>query len=282
MQTARVTVVLPALMFSFMLACSSSPPPHEGSSLSQASDEAKKSDEEKKKALAATPEEEQEAAPAVAVAGTAAALAGATSPADSSALAQPPVEDGSDLEDDRVIVSLLAGGGGLGSEDFDGFGVFGVGVGARLEKRLRADFSVLYIPTQLTESSGVVDALNSEKEVALDLRLRYSFTPAHTFAGLYGVIGGRAGWLMWNYANDITVVDENGNPRTLEDDRLTYYAGYLGVGVAPVQTEHFMLGVDLDVGLQTFESYTHEGFKQDLFDDFIEFTQLLFSVDYRF
>ncbi len=279
MLTTRVTVALPALMFSVMLACSSSPPPHEGSSLSQAADEAKKSDEEKKKALTATPKEEQEHAPAVVAATTTAAVVDATSPADSSAPAPIPSDSGEDI---RAMVSLFAGGGGLGSEDFDGFGVFGVGLGFRVEERVRVGLSFLYIPTQLTENSGVVDALTDEKEVALDVFLRYYFTPAHTFAGLYGVIGGRAGWLMWNYANDITVVDENGNPRTLEDDRLTYYAGYLGVGVAPVQTEHITLGVDLDVGLKTFESYTSEGFNQDLFDDFIEFTQLQVSVDYRF
>jgi hypothetical protein len=191
-------------------------------------------------------------------------------------MAPPDTDDG-----DRYALSLIGGFGTVDTDQFDGFGALGIG-GSVMKGPMRLDLWLLYAPTNLTEESGVVEALVDEFEVAADLRLRYRFTPEHTFAGIYALFGARFGTLTWSYQNGVVVTDDYGNLHTIYDDWLTYYAGYLGVGISPMQTEHIIFGIDFSAGLKTYESYTDEGFKQDLFDDWIGFGQILFSADYRF
>jgi hypothetical protein len=267
------------------LGCSSAPPERRGATLSEAAKEAEKDDNvkmkgEEKKVLQTTPSEEQEESAPAFVAGAAATLA-AGEPVDST-LQPAPLGPGAASEgEDRMFLSLLGGFGTINSEDFDGFGLFGVGIGGYFTERARVDFSVLYLPMQLTEKSGVVNALVDEKEFALDGRIRYRFTPGHTFMGVYGLFGIRVGAMFWDYQNPITVDDGSG-PHEVTRDELTTYAGYLGAGVGLVQTQRLVIGAEASAGLKFYESYTFEGFNQDLFDDGTGFFYLLISADYGF
>ena len=277
------------LIVTMTVGCGSAPPDKRGSTLTQAADEAKETDPEKKKVLVTTPKDDQDEdveETAVAAVGVMAATTtpadSPAMPADSSTWSESPLAEPGEVEDRaRFALSAIGGFGTVETSQFEGFGSFGIG-GSFMEGPMRCDLWLLYLPTSLSEESGVVDALVDEYEVAADFRFRYRFTPRHTFAGIYGLLGARWGSLDWTYQNGVVVADDYGNPQTIYDDWLTYYAGYLGVGFAPMQTDHIMLNVDFSVGLKTFDSYTHEGFNQDLFDDWIGFGQILFSADYRF
>ncbi|HET6347754.1 MAG TPA: hypothetical protein VFH88_01590 [Candidatus Krumholzibacteria bacterium] len=263
-------------------ACSSSPPKHRGDSLSTAAHESGKSATEKKKVLTVTPRDERAPSAVETGASLAASLVVDSSTVDSTA-ARPVEESKSPEADAPVIISILGGWGAVRTDNFNGFGAFGVGFGGfMLGLRTRADLSILYMPTQLNEKSPIVDELSNEDEVAIDVRVRHYFAPAHTVMSLCALLGGRAGWLEWDYHSPITVIDDNGDPKQVKSDRLTFYDGYVGIGVALYQSRRIIVGADLAVGLQTYANYTHEGFNQDLFDEWSSFTQFLGSVDYQF
>ena len=100
------------------------------------------------------------------------------------------------------------------------------------------------------------------------MQARYYLTPPHTFSGIYILVGGRFGLMGWEWAEPVTAPDEDGSGTdTIERDYLTFFSGYLGMGLSLIQTTHFRLGVNVSGGFKVYNTVTVEGFDNDVFGD---------------
>jgi len=178
------------------------------------------------------------------------------------------------------VLGAVAGGGSLGGQEFEGFGLGGLDIGAFATDRLRFDLGLLALSPNLSATSLAGQGLTDELELAADVSARYYLTPPHTFLGLYPLAGMRFGTLFWSYRTPVNVIAD-GAPKTIEDDYLNYFALYGGLGVSLVQTRHFSTGVNLTTGFRAYGDKTYEGFHNTLFPT-TGYTQLALEVVYKF
>jgi hypothetical protein len=173
---------------------------------------------------------------------------------------------------DRLHLGLVVGGGTLGGQSYDGYGLVGIDVGVYFGSqvagaaagRWRTDIvGTIGLPRFAGESIAG-ESFDNEVELALDVSARYYLTPGHTFVGAYPLAGIRFGTLFWDYARPLTVI-ENGELRTIKADYINYFAFYGGMGVSLVQVRHMQLGTHLTAGVRLYGWDTDEGFSNDFF-----------------
>ncbi|MFQ5511570.1 MAG: hypothetical protein ACE5EO_06930 [Candidatus Krumholzibacteriia bacterium] len=178
-------------------------------------------------------------------------------------------------EKERVHVGVIVGGGSLGSDELDGFGLFGIQVGPDFfNERVRVDIRGLVMPTNQSEQATLGSGLDNEIEFAGDVGGRFYLTPRHTFMGLYTHLGLRVGHLSWDYKNPIQFVGTGGLTETIGDDGVAFFAVFGGVGVGLAQFRAVHLGANLSFGYKSYSSTTSKGFENNVFSD-EPFTQLM-------
>src|SRR5262249_8200447 len=123
------------------------------------------------------------------------------------------------------VLGAVAGGGGLGGQEFEGFGLGGVGTRALAPAPPPAGPRPRALSPHLSATSLAGQGLTDELELAADVSARYYLTPPHTFLGLYPLAGMRFGTLFWSYRTPVNVIAD-GAPKTIEDDYLNYFALY--------------------------------------------------------
>jgi hypothetical protein len=180
----------------------------------------------------------------------------------------------------HLVLGVVAGGGSLGGEEFEGFGFGGLDIGAFVSNRLRFDVGGLVLSPNLSATSLAGQGLKDEIELALDLSGRFYLTPPHTFLGVYPLVGMRFGTLFWSYRTPVNVIADGG-PKTIEDDYLNYFAMYGGLGVSLVQTRNFSTGAHLTGGFRDYDDNTFEGFHNTLFPT-TGYSQLTFEMTLKF
>jgi len=163
-----------------------------------------------------------------------------------------------------VVLGVVAGGGSLGGNEYEGFGLGGLDIGARFSDRWRFDVGLLVVSPNLSATSLAGQGLKDEVELAADLSVRYYLTPAHTFLGVYPLLGMRWGTLFWDYVTPVNVIAD-GAPKTISSDHLEYFGFYGGLGVSLVQVRHFSTGFNLTGGFRAYGDNTFEGFHNTLF-----------------
>ena len=178
------------------------------------------------------------------------------------------------------VLGVVAGGGSLGGQDYEGFGFGGLSIGAFVSNRLRFDIAGLVLSPNLSATSVAGQGLKDEFELALDLSGRFYLTPPHTFLGVYPLIGMRFGTMFWSYRAPVNVIADGGT-KTITDDYLNYWSMYGGVGVSLVQTRNFMTGVHLTGGFREYDDKTVEGFENTLFPT-TGYSQLTFEMTLKF
>jgi hypothetical protein len=181
---------------------------------------------------------------------------------------------------DRWLLGVIAGGGSLGGQEFEGFGLGGLDIGIFVPDRLRIDLGLLVLTPNLSATSLAGQGLKDELELAADLSGRCYLTPSHTFVGVYPIVGMRVGTLFWSYRTPVNVIAD-GAPKTIQSDWLNYFSMYGGLGVSLVQVAHFSTGVQLTGGFRAYDETTFEGFHNTLFPE-TGYTQLTVEAVYRF
>jgi hypothetical protein len=152
---------------------------------------------------------------------------------------------------DQVVGAL----DGLGVEG----GVFlpaGVQIGVELD-RTRG---------RVRESSQAHGGIEDLFETAVDLRVRAPLLEGD-LSGLSGFVGARFGWLQWDYRNPVVALDPWGVGDEIWDDSLGNVTGYAGIGVTPIRTPSWRIGVDFAAGWRGYAQETYQGFRNDLFAD---------------
>ena len=177
-------------------------------------------------------------------------------------------------------VGLVTGAGAISGDAFNGFGLGGLQVGGRPTPRTRIDGTLFGIPTRLTRQGSLGGGLRNEIEIAADVSARYELTPDDVAIGVYPIVGFRMGTLLWDYASPIVVDDVDG-PKKIEDDWLSYYAPYAGLGTSFLRAQHFQMGVNLTGGFRFYEDHTQEGLRNDTFRK-ANFFQVMLETTYRF
>jgi hypothetical protein len=203
----------------------------------------------------------------------------------SSGLSESPSEGGgkgggSGDDPGHVVLGVVAGGGSLGGQEFEGFGFGGLDFGAFVTDHGRFDIGLLVLAPNLSATSLAGQGLKDELETAVDISGRLYLTPPHTFLGVYPLVGMRFGTLFWSYRTPVNVIAD-GQPKTIADDHLNYFAMYGGLGVSLVQARHFSTGVHLTGGFRAYEDNTNEGFHNTLFPT-TGYSQLTFEMVYKF
>lgn len=107
--------------------------------------------------------------------------------------------------------------------------------------------------------------MNDVFELTAGLAGRYYFTPSHVAAGPYALAGVRGGAVFWDYAAPV-LVDEYGWVSEVASDRLGTWSPYMGMGVSFLRDKPVQLDLGVVTGLQFFNGYTYEGFRNDVFD----------------
>jgi hypothetical protein len=179
-----------------------------------------------------------------------------------------------------MVLGAVAGGGSLGGQEFEGFGLGGLDIGGFASDRLRFDIGLLAISPNLSATSLAGQGLKDEVELAADLSARYYLTPPQTFIGVYPLAGMRFGTLFWDYVTPVEVIAD-GAPKTIGTDHLNYFALYGGFGVSVVQARHFSTGFNLTTGFRAYSGTTFEGFHNTLFPT-TGYVQLGVEMVYKF
>lgn len=176
----------------------------------------------------------------------------------------------------RFHVGLLAGGGFIGGNHYGGYGSGGIEAGVFPLRRTRLDLGLLFSDANLTAASGLRESFKNTAELTADLSGRYYLTPENTLVGVYPMVGLQYGSLSWDYARPLAV-EEEGRTRTVDNDFVSYWAPYVGLGTSLVQTRHVHLGGRVITGLRVYGSHTNEGFQNDIFKA-TGFVQFLFEM----
>jgi hypothetical protein len=179
-----------------------------------------------------------------------------------------------------LVLGLTGLGGSLGGQRYDGFGMLGIDVGMHPAPRWRVDVVGSAGGINFADKTVAGQSFKNELELALDVNTRWYLTPPNTFMGVYPLAGVRFGTMFWDFAKPITVV-EDGEPRTVSDDRVNYMSFYGGAGTSLMQLRHMNVGVQLTGGIKIYSWKTHEGFTNDLFPA-AGFGQFAVEAAYRF
>lgn len=180
----------------------------------------------------------------------------------------------------HLVLGVVAGGGSLGGQEYEGFGFGGLDIGAFVSDRWRLDLGLLIVSPNLSATSVAGQGLKDELELAADFSARFYLTPPHTFLGVYPLVGMRFGTLFWSYRTPVNVIADGG-PKTIEDDWLNNFSMYGGLGVSLVQTRNFSTGLNLTGGYREYDETTFEGFHNTLFPT-VGYSQLTFEMTLKF
>jgi len=158
--------------------------------------------------------------------------------------------------------------GGIATEAggvFDRIGFGGLEWGFRAERRLRLNVQLLFFDPSLDENRGLHESLEHLQEIGLDVSPRFYFTPDHTFAGVYALLGYRIGYFSWDYVHAIRVVNDDGSVENIGSDAIFTHVFQIGLGVSPVQLKHVHIGGNVSYGIKLYMPTTRENFDNDLF-----------------
>jgi len=164
----------------------------------------------------------------------------------------------------RPMGGLVAGGGAIGGTGYDGFGEFGILIGAMIEDRWRIDVIGSVSPIQFADQTIAGQSFVDEFDLNLDVMGRYYLTAGHTFLGAYPLVGVRFGTLFWDYAKPVPIF-EDGVRRDIKSDSMNHFSMYSGFGFGLVQTRHLHIGALTMGGVRFYSWDTKNGFSNTLF-----------------
>jgi hypothetical protein len=185
-----------------------------------------------------------------------------------------------DRGDTPALLSLVLGGGSIGGPRYDGFGEFGLEIGAWPASRFRLDLLGSVSPIQFSDETIAGQSFNNEFDLNLDVTARYYLTPSHTFMGAYPMVGVRAGTMFWDFAKPVTIV-EDGVSSQVKSDYINHFSLYAGFGVSLIQIRHMQVSTNLLSGVRLYSMGTHHGFSNTLFPD-CGFMQVRCEAGYKF
>jgi len=189
------------------------------------------------------------------------------------------VGSGSSTRTLPFLASLVAGGGTLGGADYDGYKTVGIALAGYPGPRVRLDLTGTFNGVEFNGEGLLGQALKNSFELSLDVTLRYYLTSEHTFMGLYPAVGLGTGTLFWDYAKPVTVI-EDGEPKTLSDDRLNYFSLFGGVGMSLIQTRYVHIGGSLLGGARFYGWHTSSGLENNILKT-TGYGKALFEVAFR-
>ena len=128
------------------------------------------------------------------------------------------------------------------------------------------EFSGSLLQGEIRPESQLHDGIEAPLELALGARAGLHL-PENSFLGMNGFIGFQYGYLTWKYRNSVFAIDRDGYGQEVSRDSIGGFAGFVGLGVRPVQTRVFSVGVNFRVGRRTYLAETTEGFSNDVFRD---------------
>jgi len=178
-----------------------------------------------------------------------------------------------------TVFGAVVGIGTIGGDRYDGFGQFGLTLGAFVEPRFRFDIAGLFSPIQFAGESIAGQSFKNEFELALDISARYYLTAPNTFVGVYPIAGFSFGTLFWDYNHPVTIVEDTGT-RQVSSDYINHFSIYGGVGMSLVQIRHMHVGTNLTGGARLYSLDSSNGFSNTLFPD-AGFVQLRFELSFR-
>jgi hypothetical protein len=139
----------------------------------------------------------------------------------------------------------------------------------------RLGLGVGWLRGEIRADSPAFGGLTNPREFDVEARANFPFF-AYSVMSMNWCTGIRGGFLAWDYANPVTAADDDGRSRRVDEDWLPTVSIYVGLGLTPLRTQIFEIGVDAGVGLRGYFTETHQGFQNDLFGDGV-FTQ--FSIE---
>ena len=182
-------------------------------------------------------------------------------------------------EPPHTVFGAVVGIGTIGGERYDGYGQFGLTLGAFVEPRFRFDIAGLFVPIQFADETIAGQSFKNEFELALDISGRYYLTKENTFIGVYPIVGFSFGTLFWDYNHPVTVVEDDGT-RQVFSDYINHFSIYGGVGMSLIQIRHLHVGSNLTGGARLYSVDSSNGFSNTLFPD-AGFVQLRFELSIR-
>jgi hypothetical protein len=182
-------------------------------------------------------------------------------------------------EPPHTVFGAVVGIGTIGGERYDGFGQFGLTLGAFVEPNFRFDIAGLFLPIQFADETIAGQSFKNEFELALDISGRYYLTKGNTFIGVYPIVGFSFATLFWDYNHPVTVVEDDGT-REVRSDYINLFSIYGGVGMSLVQIRHMHIGSNLTGGARLYSVDSSNGFSNTLFPD-AGFVQLRFELSFR-
>ena len=204
---------------------------------------------------------------------------GATAPPPDSSLAAPPPPKRKSQQQ-PLLIGLVGAGGALGGRAYDGYGLLGITVGGFVQPHLRVDGIASMSGFEFSDERVLGHHLKDPIELNLDVTVRYYPTAGHTFMGPYAMAGAGTGTLFWFYQTPV-LVEEDGELKKVEDDRLNHFSFYGGAGLSLVQTRHLHMGVNLVGGVRFYGWHTGAGLRNDMLKT-TGFVRTAVEVQYRF
>lgn len=167
-------------------------------------------------------------------------------------------------EDPKSLVVVLSGGPGLiQADELEAMGGFDIAFGGYFSERQRIELYSGLGWADIEETSTLDQAIKGNVTMAsLGLRYKLFTTPRHTFLGHYFVAGLNYTWMFWSYKNRVQTDGE-----TIGSDYIGGWEVSAGMGLHLVQTRHFQIGIEVLPSVILWESTTHEGFDNDVFDN---------------
>lgn len=137
-------------------------------------------------------------------------------------------------------------------------------------KRLRHSLGLGLGAVHLQEGEKLEESVSDAFLLDIEYQFRRYVNPDHAFMGLFWMAGLGVRVLSWDYRNPITtdVYDADSvylRTDEISHDRLTGFAGDVGVGIALMRLKHYRLSVEPRLGGVLYWYETGEGFSNDFF-----------------
>ncbi|MBM3326599.1 MAG: hypothetical protein FJY65_06425 [Calditrichaeota bacterium] len=133
-------------------------------------------------------------------------------------------------------------------------------------KGSRFDFNVKFASAPLQETSRLNRSLTGGVglfEIGGDAD--FFTTPYYTFMGHYFIVSLHYAYMGWSYRNAVRT--EEGE--LIEGDALQGLDLGLGMGWNPMQMRYLHIGLEATTGIILWDTYTREGFENDVFKPFL-------------
>lgn len=180
-----------------------------------------------------------------------------------------PETDGTRQE---IYYGLTLASGSVRSDELYGLNTVSFSAEQYITGSLRGDITATagYAPLQTT---GKLDRAIRDGvllgSVGLDINLFTTFR--HTFMGHYLFGGADYTYMAWSYRNPVEVVTlapdgSVANRETVGNDALDGVDIHIGMGVNLIQTDHLIIGSELQAGVIVWGLTTRQGFVNDIFN----------------